>query len=96
MVIPSNDAFVGNDSGPAHRAAAVGTPVVVISGPDDPAETSPMANRKRLLYADHLECISCVKNKCPLKGDEYMQCMKAIDLDEVFAAIEDIVPDQPA
>ena len=28
--------FVGNDSGPAHMAAAFGLPVVVIFGPSDP------------------------------------------------------------
>ncbi|MCK4462086.1 MAG: glycosyltransferase family 9 protein, partial [candidate division Zixibacteria bacterium] len=34
--------FLGNDSGPAHLAAAVGTPLVVLSGADDPNETSPI------------------------------------------------------
>jgi ADP-heptose:LPS heptosyltransferase len=28
--------FVGNDSGPAHLVAAVGAPLVVLSGADDP------------------------------------------------------------
>jgi len=33
--------FVGNDSGPAHMAAAAGLPVVVIFGPSDPAIWGP-------------------------------------------------------
>jgi len=33
--------FVGNDSGPAHLAAAVGTPVVALFGPTDPAQWAP-------------------------------------------------------
>ena len=33
--------FVGNDSGPAHMAAAFGLPVVVIFGPSDPAIWGP-------------------------------------------------------
>jgi ADP-heptose:LPS heptosyltransferase len=33
--------FVGNDSGPAHMAAAFGIPVVVIFGPSDPAIWGP-------------------------------------------------------
>jgi heptosyltransferase-2 len=82
--------FVGNDSGPAHLAAAVGAPVVVLSGADNPNETSPMASRKRLIYHDHLECISCVKNKCPLKGDAAMRCMTEISVDEVMAAVKDV------
>jgi lipopolysaccharide heptosyltransferase II len=83
--------FVGNDSGPAHLAAAVGTPIVVISGPDDPRETSPISNKKRLLYLEDLECISCVKNRCPLKGDEHMQCMTGITVDMVEAQAESLL-----
>ena len=75
--------FVGNDSGPAHLAAAVGIPIVVLSGADDPKSTSPMAARKGLIYREELECISCVKNKCPLKGEQQMQCMTLITLDRV-------------
>ena len=33
--------FVGNDSGPAHMAAAFGIPVVVLFGPSDPAVWAP-------------------------------------------------------
>jgi len=83
--------FVGNDSGPAHLAAAVGVPVVVLSGADDPKETSPIASRKRLIYLDHLECISCVKNKCPLKGDEFMRCMKEITVDQVCNSVAELI-----
>jgi len=84
--------FVGNDSGPAHLAAAVGTPIVVLSGADDPKETSPLASQKRLVYLDHLECISCVKNKCPLKGDDFMRCMSEISVDEVVAQVNNLLP----
>jgi heptosyltransferase-2 len=79
--------FVGNDSGPAHLAAAVGIPLVVLSGADDPKESSPLSPHKRLIYLDHLECISCVKNKCPLKGDSYMQCMRGITVEMVMEQI---------
>lgn len=83
--------FVGNDSGPAHLAAAVGAPLVVLSGADDPKETSPISNKKRLLYLAHLDCISCVKNKCPLKGERHMQCMTGISVDMVLAAVADLL-----
>jgi len=83
--------FVGNDSGPAHLAASVGCPIVVLSGADDPRETSPMSNRKRLLYLDHLECISCVKNKCPLNGDAHMACMKGISVAMVEEAVSSLL-----
>ena len=37
--------FVGNDSGPAHMAAAFGLPVVVIFGASDPGHLGPVAHR---------------------------------------------------
>ncbi len=83
--------FVGNDSGPAHLAAAVGIPIVVLSGADDPAATSPMAVNKRLIYLKDLDCISCVKNRCPLKGEQRMQCMTGITVQMVAGEIEQIL-----
>jgi len=82
--------FVGNDSGPAHLAAAVGIPLIVLSGADDPKSTSPVSPRKRLIYLDHLGCISCVKNKCPLTGDDRMQCMHGITLEMVTGQIDQL------
>ncbi|HWR83302.1 MAG TPA: lipopolysaccharide heptosyltransferase II [Candidatus Deferrimicrobium sp.] len=83
--------FVGNDSGPAHLAAAVGTPLVVLSGADDPGATSPLAAVKRLVRLDHLDCISCEKNRCPLGGDRRMQCMKGITVPMVIEEIENLL-----
>ena len=83
--------FVGNDSGPAHLAAAVDIPVVVLSGADDPKSTTPLATRKQLIYLENLDCISCVKNKCPLKNDRYMQCMTGISVEYVTSEIDQIL-----
>ena len=83
--------FVGNDSGPAHLAASVGIPIVVLSGADDPKSTSPMAVDKKLIYMDQLECISCVKNKCPLKAEQYMSCMELISVNTVIEKIDEIL-----
>ncbi|MEZ5358429.1 MAG: lipopolysaccharide heptosyltransferase II [Candidatus Zixiibacteriota bacterium] len=79
--------FIGNDSGLAHLAGAVNCPLVVLSGPDDPAETSPVCDAKTVIIKDDLDCISCVKNKCLLKGDAFMRCMRLITVDEVFDAV---------
>ncbi len=78
--------FVGNDSGLAHLGAASGSPIVVLSGADDPEETSPISPYKTVIIRDELDCISCVKNVCPLEGKAFMRCMKDISVDEVFAA----------
>ena len=90
-ILSLGKAFVGNDSGPAHLAAAVDCPVVVISGADDPMSTSPMATNKILIYEENLDCISCVKNRCPNKGDKFMACMELITVDRVFQAVSLIV-----
>ncbi|MBK7140568.1 MAG: glycosyltransferase family 9 protein [bacterium] len=88
--------FIGNDSGPAHLAAAVGIPFVVLSGADDPKETSPIGKRKKLVYLAELECISCVKNKCSLKGDAYMRCMLDISVDMVEGEIIRLLGERPS
>ena len=44
--------FVGNDSGPAHIAAAFGVPPVVIFGPSDPVIWGPWITRGEIVQAD--------------------------------------------
>ncbi|RKY65305.1 MAG: hypothetical protein DRP99_00395, partial [Candidatus Latescibacterota bacterium] len=44
-------AFVGNDSGIAHIAAAVGTPTVVIFGPTEPEVWGPRGRNVRVVRA---------------------------------------------
>ncbi len=45
-------AFVGNDAGIAHLAAAVGAPVVAIFGPTDPVVWAPRGPRVRIVSGD--------------------------------------------
>ncbi|MFZ1684013.1 MAG: lipopolysaccharide heptosyltransferase II [Candidatus Zixiibacteriota bacterium] len=94
-IMSRGSVFVGNDSGPAHLAAAVDIPVVVLSGADDPQETSPLARTKCIIRRAELDCISCVKNKCPLSGDKVMRCMTEISVLEVVAEIEKILLERP-
>jgi ADP-heptose:LPS heptosyltransferase len=41
--------FIGNDSGPAHVAAAFGVPVVVLFGPSDPVTWAPWRTESQVL-----------------------------------------------
>ena len=41
--------FVGNDSGPAHVAAAFGVPVVVLFGPSDPVAWAPWRTQSQVM-----------------------------------------------
>ena len=44
-------AFVGNDSGLSHLAAAVGLPTLALFGPSDPVRYAPFGDRSRFLQA---------------------------------------------
>lgn len=50
--------YVGNDSGITHLAAAVGTPVVALFGPTDPAIWAPREPRVVIIKKDRLEEIT--------------------------------------
>ena len=43
--------FIGNDSGPGHIAAAVGTPTLTLFGPTDPQLWAPHGKRSQVLQA---------------------------------------------
>jgi ADP-heptose:LPS heptosyltransferase len=51
MLLAGASLFVGNDSGPAHMAAAFGLPSVVIYGPSDPAIWGPWRARAEVVTA---------------------------------------------
>jgi ADP-heptose:LPS heptosyltransferase len=50
--------FIGNDSGPAHIAAAFGIPVVVLFGPSDPVTWSPWRTELQVLKSPSVTDIS--------------------------------------
>lgn len=57
--------LVGNDSGPMHVAAAVGTPAVALFGPTDPARTGPLGDR-HVVLRQQIDCAPCGHRRCPL------------------------------
>lgn len=76
---------ISNDSGPMHLAAAVGTPVVAIFGPTDPALTGPYGNRHVVLRSD-IPCSPCMKPRCAHKPR--MECMTSVTVEQVLAAVQ--------
>jgi ADP-heptose:LPS heptosyltransferase len=74
--------FIGNDNGPMHIAAAVGTPVVALFGPSNPAQWGPRGGTAEVIYKG-LDCRSCFHPACT-RGEG--NCMRLISVDEVFAA----------
>jgi heptosyltransferase II len=78
-VIDSAQLVVTNDTGPAHIAAALGRPTLVIFGPTNPDTTRPFAPQAELLRHPP-DCAPCMLRDCPIDH----RCMTAITVDEVF------------
>jgi heptosyltransferase-1 len=73
--------IVGIDSGPIHVAAAMGTPVVALFGPTDPARTAPRGEGHEIVTAG-LACAPCAR-PCTARD-----CMGAISIGQVTAAVD--------
>jgi len=73
------DIVIGNDSGPIHIAAAVGTPVVALYGPTSPARTGPYG-RQQTVLTSRLSCSPCFGRKCDLD----VACMRNITVEAVY------------
>jgi len=73
------------DSGPAHLANSVGTPVIVLFGAGNENNTAPY-NKANLtvLRAGKLSCEPCVKNTCQLYG--IPKCMELLDEAAIISA----------
>ncbi len=84
-IYKSARAVITTDSGPMHLAAAVGTPVVALFGPTDPARTGPYGKGHTVIRAN-LACSPCLLKKCPTR-----ECMTAITPEQVLAAVARIV-----
>jgi len=80
-VLARCSAFVSNDSGAMHLAAAVGVPVTAIFGPTDERVTSPLGNHDVLVH--QVFCRPCMLRDCPIDH----RCMKGITVDAVFDAV---------
>jgi heptosyltransferase-2 len=74
-------AFVSNDSGAMHLAAALGIPVTAIFGPTDERVTAPLGDHDVLVHP--VFCRPCMLRECPIDH----RCMKGITADTVFAAV---------
>jgi heptosyltransferase-2 len=74
------DLFIGNDTGPAHIAAALRLPTMVIFGPTNPQTTRPFSETAEIIRRPPA-CAPCMLRDCPIDH----RCMTAIAPEEVFA-----------
>jgi heptosyltransferase-1 len=81
---------VTTDSGPMHLAAAMGTPVVALFGPTDPARTGPYGPGHKVIRSG-LACAPCFRKRC-----DTLRCMRGIGVEEVLAAVREVLETRAA
>jgi lipopolysaccharide heptosyltransferase II len=82
-VIARCAAFVSNDSGAMHVAAALGVPLTAIFGPTDERATSPRSHGAADVILRQVFCRPCMLRECPIDH----RCMKRISVDEVAHSV---------
>ncbi|RFS82399.1 glycosyltransferase family 9 protein [Actinomadura spongiicola] len=85
-VLAGARAVVAGNTGPAHLAAAVGTPVVSLFAPTVPAARwAPFGVPMALLGDQQAPCKDSRARECPVDGHP---CLSSVGADEVAAALE--------
>src|SRR2546427_12779025 len=75
--------LITNDSGPMHLASAVGTPVIALFGPTDPARTGPYGAGHTVLRSG-VPCSPCFSRRCT--NAVTMECLTTIQPQQVIEA----------
>lgn len=83
---------IGN-TGPAHLAAAVGTPVVSLFAPTVPASRwRPWRTPHILLGDQEIRCAGCRATECPVPGHP---CLESVTVDAALHAIDQLLAQTP-
>ncbi len=86
-LLSMTDVFITNDTGPAHIAAAMNRPTIVIFGPTNPITTGPFSPAAEIIRRPPL-CAPCMLRDCPIDH----RCMTAITPEEVFTRVVAMMP----
>ena len=84
-ILHISNVFIGNDSGPMHLAAAVGTPTIGLYGPGDPTRFGPVGPKCQTIR-QKLDCPPCTGATCRFGKDG---CMSKIQVADVIQTLED-------
>ncbi|HEX3289803.1 MAG TPA: glycosyltransferase family 9 protein [Gaiella sp.] len=88
IVLAGASAVVVGNTGPAHLAAAVGTPVVSLYAPTVPASRwRPWGVPHVLLGDQSIACAGCRARECPVPGHP---CLSGVTAETVVAAVESL------
>ncbi len=81
------DIFIGNDSGPAHLAEAVGAPTVRLFGPADVDRWAPLDRAWHAVVRHPVACSPCEYWECPIDH----RCLRRIAPADVTRAADDLL-----
>jgi ADP-heptose:LPS heptosyltransferase len=86
------DLLITGDTGPMHLAVAVGTPVVAVFGPSDPARYGPRGPYDRVVRVD-LPCAPCNRIRLPPARcvGHIPDCLAFVTTDAVFTAARSVL-----
>lgn len=80
--------YIGNDSGPMHLAAAVGTPIVAAWGSSDSRRWRPWGVDHRVIQ-NPFECNPCPGYRC-LVADSPL-CIESVTVEQMNAGVDDLI-----
>ena len=88
-VVSLCDHYIGNDTGPMHLAAAVGTSVTALFASTDHRRSGPYGDRHQVILSERdLGCQPCHPGKHPGGcGKDTCAVMDAISIDQVFQVV---------
>jgi len=84
------DALVSGDTGVAHLATALGTPVVTLFGPTDPALSAPRGRAVALTHP--VPCAPCFYRVCPIEHP----CLRGLEAKRVRDAVLALLESPPS
>ena len=84
QILRKAEICLANDSGTMHLSALAGGKGICVFGSTDPAATSPISSKWRILY-DKMPCSPCFKRVCP-KGTK--ECLYKVPPSAVIAEME--------
>lgn len=88
-LLQRSDLLISGDSGPMHIAGAVGTPLIAIHGPTDPALSGPVSPTATIVRSD-IWCSPCYNTKGPADCRFYTtQCMKNVTPAQVLSTVRE-------
>lgn len=82
-ILKSSAAFVGNDSGLMHLAAALDIPVVGVFGSSNPDWTAPLGQKTRAVIAEGFDCRPCYRKDC----NQSVFCLETVTAEKVLGSI---------